>query len=82
MYLIGYLDKVVRPFVLILPKMSGYVKTFKVKDGDEDKNHKLMSFSIDDEKLLTLKAINFNFKCLNISTHFRQYQNEWFYNFI
>ena len=29
-YLIGYLDKVVRPFVLILPKMSEYVKTIKV----------------------------------------------------
>ena len=31
--------------------MSRYVKTFKVKDGDED-NNKLMSFHIDDEKLL------------------------------
>ena len=36
-YLIGYLDKVIRPLVfwvevLILPKMSGYVKTFKIKD--------------------------------------------------
>ena len=38
--------------------MSGYVKTFKVKDGDKDKNNKLMSFRIDDEKLLkTYKAI-------------------------
>ena len=32
--------------------MSGYVKTFKVKDGDKDKSNKLMSFHIDDEKLL------------------------------
>ena len=32
-YLIGYLDKVIRPLVLILPRMSGYVKIFKVKDG-------------------------------------------------
>ena len=32
--------------------MSGYVKTFKVKDGDKFKNNKLMSFSIDAEKLL------------------------------
>ena len=32
--------------------MSGYVKIFKVKDGDKDKNNNLMSFSIDDEKLL------------------------------
>ena len=32
--------------------MSGYVKAFKVKDGNKDKNNKLMSFHIDDEKLL------------------------------
>ena len=32
--------------------MSQYVKTFKVKDGDKDKNNKLMSFRIDDKKLL------------------------------
>ena len=47
-YLIGYLDKHVRPLVLIMPKMSGYFKTFNV----EDKSNKLMSFCIDDEKLL------------------------------
>ena len=29
--------------------MSGYVKTFKVKDGDKDKNNKLMSFCKDDK---------------------------------
>ena len=46
--LIGYSDKAIRPLVLIIPKMSGYVKTFKL----EDKNSKLMSFHIDDEKLL------------------------------
>ena len=46
--MIGYLDKVVRPLVLLLPKMSGYVKTFKVKDN----SNKLISFHIDDEKLL------------------------------
>ena len=34
-----------------MPKMSGDVKTFKVKDGGKDKNIKLMSFHIDDEKL-------------------------------
>ena len=32
--------------------MSGYVKIFKVKDGDKDKNHKMMSFHRDDDKLL------------------------------
>ena len=47
-YLIGYLDKTIRPLVLITPKMSGYVKTFKVKEGD----NKLLPFCIDDEKLL------------------------------
>ena len=31
-------------------KMKGYVRTFKIKNGD--KNNKLMSFSIDDDKLL------------------------------
>ena len=41
-----------RPLVLKLPKLSGYVKTFKVKDGDKDKNNKLMSLRIDDDKLL------------------------------
>ena len=30
-HLIGYLDKGIEPLVLIMPKMSGYVKTFKVK---------------------------------------------------
>ena len=41
-----------------MPKMSGYVKIFKVEVGDTDKNKKLMSFRIDDEKLLEkFKAI-------------------------
>ena len=31
-YLIGSLDKDIRPLVLLMPKMSGYVKTFKVED--------------------------------------------------
>ena len=31
--------------------MSGYVKTFKVKDGDKDKKNKLMPLLVDDEKL-------------------------------
>ena len=47
-YLIRYLNETIRPLVLIMPKMSGYVKSFKVKEG----NNKLMSFRIDDEKLL------------------------------
>ena len=51
-YLIRHSDKAVRALPLIMPKRNGYVKTFKVKGGDEDKNKKLMSFRIDDEKLL------------------------------
>ena len=41
-YLTGYLDKAIRPLVLITPKMRGYVKTFKVKKA----GNKLMSFFI------------------------------------
>ena len=41
-YLTGYLDKTIRPLVLIMPKMSGYIKTFKVNERD----NKLMSFRI------------------------------------
>ena len=48
-YLIGKkFDKAIRPLASIMPKMNGYVKTFKV----ENKINKLMSFRIDDEKLL------------------------------
>ena len=44
----------IRPLVLILPKMSGYIKSFKLKD----KNNKLMLFCISNEKLLEIyKAI-------------------------
>ena len=47
-YLTGYSDKVIRTLVLILRKMSGYVKTFKFKN----KSNNLMSFRINDGKLL------------------------------
>ena len=51
-YLIRYSDKVIRALVLVMPKMRGYVKTFKANEGNKDKNNKLISFHIDDEKLL------------------------------
>ena len=35
-----------------MPKKSGYVRTFKVKDGDKNKNNEFTSFCIDDEMLL------------------------------
>ena len=51
-YLIGYLDETITQLVLILPKISGYVKTFKKKGGNKNKHNKLMSLCIGDNKLL------------------------------
>ena len=45
-------DKAIRTLVLKMPKTSGYVKTFKVKEGDKDENNKIISFRKDDQKLL------------------------------
>ena len=50
--MIGYLDNVIRPLVLILPKTAENNDTFKVKDADKNKSNKLISFGIDAEKLL------------------------------
>ena len=47
-YLIGYLGNVIRPLVLVLPKTSGYVKTFRIKQRDRVKNNRLMDIRIDD----------------------------------
>ena len=44
--------------------MSGYIKTFKVKDGDKDKNNKLMSLRKDDEKL-NIKLFELRLKILS-----------------
>ena len=91
-YLIGYLDKDIRPLVLIMPKMSRYVKTFKV----EDKKNKLMSFLINGEKLLekyeaicskieNLKNIKLNalpvYDGRYIKTKIRIYGNKVYANF-
>ena len=35
-----------------MPKLTEYVKKFKVNDVDKDKKNRLMSFRIDNEKLL------------------------------
>ena len=79
-----------------MPKKSGGVKTFKVKDGNEDKNNKLMSFPIDDEKLLEkdkaiqtligdLKNIEINallaFDDRYIKTKIRTYYDKIYSNF-
>ena len=50
--LIGYLGEAIKPYVLILPKIHGYVETFKDKGEDKNKSNKLMLLRIDDEKLL------------------------------
>ena len=47
----GYLYEAIRPLVFITPKISGYVKPFKLKDGDKDRSNKSMSFCIDDENI-------------------------------
>ena len=49
--MIGYLDVVITPLFLFLPILGKYVKTFKDKSGNNNKN-KLMSLSINDIKLL------------------------------
>ena len=45
--LTGYLDEVIKPLVLLLPKMNGYVKAFK-DESKNNKNNKFMSLSIAD----------------------------------
>ena len=68
-YFIGYLDDVVRPLVLILPKMSEYIRTSKERDGNKhNKNNKLMSFHIDDDKLLEMykTILDYQFMMINI----------------
>ena len=50
--MIEYFDDAIRPLVLILPKMNGYVRKFKDNDQDKNMNYKLMSSSIDNDKLL------------------------------
>ena len=94
-YLIGYLDKAIRPLVLIMSKMSGQVKKFKVNDRKKDKNNELMSLSIGDEKLLEkykvvwtkiedLKSIYLNalpvYHDRSIQTKIRTYNGEVFTN--
>ena len=51
---IGHLDRIKKQLVLILSKMSEYVKTFKVRDGDKDLD---WSFK---------KYVYTNFRALNV----------------
>ena len=45
-YLTRYLHKIIRPLVLILPEMGGYVTVFKNKDGDKGRNKNEINVSI------------------------------------
>ena len=80
----------------MMPKISGYAKTFKAKDGDTGKDNKLISFTIHDEKLLErYKAICTKIKDLEnielnslpvyedryIKTKIRAYINEVYTSF-
>ena len=61
-YLVEFLYKVVRLSVSKLTKMSEYAKAFKVKDGDKDKNIKLMSFRIYGKRLYNIKLFGIRFE--------------------
>ena len=64
-YLIEYLDEVIKPSVLLLPKMYGYFNTFRDKDWNKD--NKLVSFRRDGEKVLkTVKPFVLKLKTSNI----------------
>ena len=41
----------------MLPEMSVFVETFKVKGKDKNKNDKLMSMRIDDDKLISIYSL-------------------------
>ena len=47
--MIEYLDEVIRPLVLMLPKIIGYVKAFI------EKKNNLMSLCIDDTQFVIVK---------------------------
>ena len=67
-YLVGYLDEAIRPLVLIILKLSGYVKTFEIKDGDKDEKNELMYCNINDEKLLEkYKAVRTNIEDIELN---------------
>ena len=53
-YLIGYLDEVLKPLVLILPKINGYIKIFIYKIEDKNKKNKFLSLHIDDDKIFKI----------------------------
>ena len=72
----------VRPLALILPKMNECVKIFEVKDGDKDKNNELISFCINDEKLLkNIKPFWLNWRHRYTEIKIRTYGYKVHHNF-
>ena len=63
-YLIRYLEEFTRPFVLILPKVSQYFKTFKYKGGDNNNINKLMSLLVDDRSAWLYGSVFLYKQCL------------------
>ena len=59
-YLIGYLDEVIRPLGLVLPKTNGYIKTFKIRII----NYLYMLTMINNQK--SIKPIGLRFKASKI----------------
>ena len=57
-YFIKYLDNVIKPLVLISSKMSRYVKTFRLKDGDKDDDKLLEKYITICTKIEDLKILN------------------------
>ena len=73
--MIGYLIEAIRPLVLILPKMSGYIKIFKDEFGD--KNNKLISLHIDDDKILKKIQRYLNYAWRRMKYWIRLFTTSW-----
>ena len=71
-YLIEYVDKALRLLVLIMPKMSGQINTFKI----EYKINKLTFSHVDDEELLE------NYKSVGTKIKILKRFNQTLYHFM
>ena len=64
----GYLDDVIRPLILVLLKMRRYIKFFKEKDRDKNKNAKLMSLHRNDDTIIEKYPFGLRLKTYKILT--------------
>ena len=58
--------------------MGGYVKTFKVKDEDNYKNNKLISFWKYDQKLLEKNLLEWDWRLKNIELNTLPVYDNWY----